>query len=139
MKTADASVLIGVMMPSDSHYTASRDWLERQIRAGVVVVLPTLALVELAGGLRRRSGDRVLTRRALRHFRALPNVRIADLDRGLMWRSALLAATLGLRGADAIYVAAAHRYRTPLITWDADQQRRAALIVPARAPSADVP
>jgi predicted nucleic acid-binding protein len=100
-------------------------------------LVPSLALTEIAGGLRRRTGDRVSTRRAVRHLLALPGIQIVELDRRLMWRATLLAATIGLRGADAVYVAVAHHYATPLITWDTDQRDRAKLVVSARTPLAD--
>ncbi len=44
-------------------------------------------------------------------------------------RAADLAATLGLRGADAFYVAVAARLSVPLATLDIDQQGRAAKVV----------
>jgi predicted nucleic acid-binding protein len=45
-----------------------------------------------------------------------------------------IAANLGLRGADAIYVAVAEQLRLPLITWDNEQEEKAKTSVDVRAP-----
>jgi predicted nucleic acid-binding protein len=133
----DASVLISAWLPSDVNHVASRAWLARHLAAGRATVLPSLALTEVAGGPRRRTGDRVSTRRAVRHLLALPGVRIADLDRRLMWRATLVAATVGLRGADAVYVVVADQVGAPLVTWNADQHARAALAIAVTSPPTD--
>jgi predicted nucleic acid-binding protein len=79
----------------------------------------------------------VSARRGVRHLLALPGVQIVELDQHLIRRAMLLAATVGLRGADAVYVAVAHQHGARLITWDADQQARAAVVVEARTPLTD--
>lgn len=137
MRTIDASVLISVLLPSDVHHQASRAWLARHLLNGGASILPALALAEVAGGLRRRTGRRVDTRRAVRHLLALPGVRIIEADQRLVWRAMLLAATVGLRGADAVYVATAHQEGMPLVTWDSDQSRRAGRLIAVYSPLTD--
>jgi predicted nucleic acid-binding protein len=124
-------------LASDAHHAASSAWLTRHIRDGRVSILPSLALVEIAGVLNRRTGDRAFARRSIHLALALPNVRVVEPDGPLMWRASLLAATLGLRGADAVYVATAYQDGAPLVTWDADQRRRAGMIVAAHSPLTD--
>jgi predicted nucleic acid-binding protein len=138
VKTIDASVLIAAWLPDDGNHTTSRAWLVRHVLSSRASLLPSLALTEIAGGLRRRTGDRVSARRAVRHLLALPGVRIVEPNRRLMWRATLLAATIGLRGADAVYVAVAHQFGAPLITWDTDQLTRAALVVTTHTPLTDI-
>jgi predicted nucleic acid-binding protein len=42
-----------------------------------------------------------------------------------------MAADLGLRGADAIYVALAHQLNVPFVTWDQEQlDRTSSAVVP---------
>jgi predicted nucleic acid-binding protein len=48
------------------------------------------------------------------------------MERSLAEIAANLAAELGLRGADSVYVAVAVRLNLPLTTLDADQKTRAA-------------
>lgn len=58
-------------------------------------------------------------------------------DQRLVWRAMLLAATVGLRGADAVSVATAHREGVPLVTWDSDQRRRAGRLIAVYSPLTD--
>lgn len=102
----------------------------------VEVWLAELA-AEIAGGLRRRTGRRVDTRRVVRHLLALPGVRIIEADQRRVWRAMLLAATVGRRGADAVYVATAHQEGMPLVTWDSDQSHRAGRLIAVYSPLTD--
>jgi predicted nucleic acid-binding protein len=47
------------------------------------------------------------------------------MDNELIHEAAILAADLGLRVADSVYVAVASQLRLPLITLDVDQRERA--------------
>ncbi len=54
-------------------------------------------------------------------LRGWPNQTLVPLDEALADRAANLAATAGLRGADAIYAAVAQQYGTMLVTFDRQQ------------------
>jgi len=71
---------------------------------------------------------------ALAHLLGLRALRLVPIDRRLAELAMQLAADLGLRGADAIYVATAHALRVPLVTLDQDQLSRTAAWVTARMP-----
>jgi predicted nucleic acid-binding protein len=45
-----------------------------------------------------------------------------------------VAADLGLRGADAVYVALAHQLGLTLVTWDREQLTRTASMIVSRTP-----
>jgi predicted nucleic acid-binding protein len=47
------------------------------------------------------------------------------MDNTLVHAAALLAASLGLRAADSLYVATADQLGLPLVTFDVDQRERA--------------
>ena len=47
------------------------------------------------------------------------------MDNELVHEAACLAAELGLRGADSIYVAVALQLNLPLVTFDVDQREQA--------------
>ncbi|RRR72295.1 MAG: hypothetical protein EI684_10245 [Candidatus Viridilinea halotolerans] len=49
--------------------------------------------------------------------------------------AAYLAADRAIRGADAVYVAVAQRYRCALVSLDREQRERAALLVPTLTPT----
>ena len=99
--------------------------MEEQVEAGVQFISPTLLLPEVGGAISRRTGDPVLGRQATHQLENLPGLRLVEMDNELIHDAAILAADLGLRGADSVYVAVASQLRLPLITLDVDQRERA--------------
>jgi predicted nucleic acid-binding protein len=122
----DASVWTSTLVPADSHHAASRAWLGQYLSEGHVVVGPRLLLVEVAGALARRTGEARDAERAVARLRGLRSARWIALTNDLVDHAAQLAATLRLRGADAVYGALADRLSIPLVTWDHEQLTRAA-------------
>ncbi len=129
MTVVDASVWVSRFLPGDIHHPASRDWLRGRLATGGLVVVPILLMPELSGALSRQTGRQDLAKEAIRQLTRLKGIRIVPMDRWLGRLAAELAGDLGLRGADAVYVATAHRLNVPLVTWDAEQQKRAAGLV----------
>jgi predicted nucleic acid-binding protein len=121
----DASVWVSRLVSTDSHHATTTAWFARQEQEGGCLVVPALMPPEVAGAIARRTHDGRLARRALVALLRLPALRLVALDRRLAELAASLAADLGLRGADATYVAVARRLDLPLVTWDRDQRERA--------------
>lgn len=94
-------------------------------RAGGLLIAPALLLPEVASAVARRTGHARLANRAVAAVLGIPGLRLVPVDRELARRAARLAGRLGLRGADAVYVAVAVALRVPLVTWDDDQRERA--------------
>jgi predicted nucleic acid-binding protein len=130
----DASVVVSHLVPHDVHHAASRAWLIRHISDGGIVVAPALLLPEIAGAVARRTGMARLARRAVAGVLRLPALRLVSMDAELARTAADLAGRLRLRGVDAVYIAAAANSGLPLITWDAEQQRRAARVIQVMTP-----
>ena len=126
----DASVWVSRFLPPDVNHAVSRLWLYRHLRAGGRVIAPTLLLVETAGALARRTGDQAGAMTIASRLRRLPRVRWVALDGASRDDAARLAIQLGLRGADAVYVAVARRLGVPLVSWDSEQIARAAATAP---------
>lgn len=129
----DASVWVSRHSPRDPFHATTGDWFERH--AGTLHVAPILVLAEVAGVVSRVTAVPELGRSVVRTLLRLPTLRLVPLDGPLGERAAILAADLGLRGADAVYVAVAERLRLPLVTWDNDQRRRASRLVSVRRPA----
>ena len=136
MTVVDASVWVSRLVPHDVHHAASRQWLLQELADGHLLVAPVLLLAEVAGAVSRRTARPLLARRTTRSLLRLPGLRLVPLGRRLGPEAAELAADLGLRGADAVYVATARRLGLPLVTWDVEQRERAARLIAVRAPDA---
>lgn len=126
MVVVDASVWVARLVPQDTFHALVRDWMAARRAENTFLISPALLLPEVAGAIARRTGDHELARRALEALQRLPGLRLILMERGLVEAAGQLAAQLGLRGADAVYVAAAEVLSLPLCTLDEDQARRAA-------------
>lgn len=134
MTVVDASVWVSRLVPQDVHHAASRDWIEREMTGGRFVVAPALLLAEVAGAIARRTGQPQLASRAVERLEHLAGLRLVSVDAPLARSAARLAADLSLRGADAVYVAAARHLDLPLVTWDREQRERAGTLIEVRTP-----
>jgi predicted nucleic acid-binding protein len=98
------------------------------------VLCPEILLPEVAAALARGLEDTELAYRAAAQLRALPGHRFVVVDRALGELATRLAADRRLRGCDAVYVALARREGARLVTWDKQQQERAAAVVETLTP-----
>lgn len=121
----DASVWVARLVSQDEFHEPVKRWMEEKRAEGMQFISPTLLLAEVGGAIARRTGDPSLGKRALTHLEDLPGLRLVEMDHDLVHAAALLAAKLGLRGADSLYVATAHQLGLPLVTFDVDQHERA--------------
>jgi predicted nucleic acid-binding protein len=137
VRVVDASVWVSRLVPQDFHHQDSKYWFEGQATEGGMLVSPVLLLAEVAGAIARRSGQGKLAEDAIQGMLRLSGLRLVAIDSRLGRAASRLAARLGLRGADAIYVAVAHQLHIPLITWDLEQQEKARGLIEVRTPDVD--
>ena len=130
----DASVVVSRLVPHDVHHEATRAWLTEHVARGGLLIAPTLLLAEVAGAVARRTGKARLARRAVAAVLQLPGLRLVSLDEALARTAANLAGQLRVRGADAVYIAAAAALGVPLATWDLEQRERAGHLVTVFVP-----
>ena len=135
MYVVDASVWVSRFLPKDAFHAQSHHWVEERVQQGEAVVIPTIALAEIAGAVARSTELPSDGRRAAQYVEDLSISYSVALDESLARLSARVAATLFLRGADAVYVAVARRLNIPLVTWDKEQLTRAALIIETLSPA----
>ena len=131
----DASIWVARLVEGDAFHALSRAWLDEQRRAGTTFLAPALLLVEVAAAISRRTGQPGLAKRAFQALQHLPHLRLVAMDTSLVQKAADLAAALGVRGADAFYIATAHQLGVPLATFDADQAQRAARLLQVLRPN----
>ena len=130
----DASVWISSFVESEPSHAVSREWLFERLSGGHLIAAPSLLLPEVCGAIARRTGDRVQAQAIGSRLRSLPNVKLIDLSTELASAAAQAAIDLGLRGADAVYVAVAASLRAPLVTWDIEQRERSRSRIDVRTP-----
>lgn len=134
MVVVDASVWVSRLVSRDVHHDTSRRWLEQYTEQGGRIVTPALLLPEVAGAIARRTGESKLANRVVNQLQRLPHLQLVAIDQRLGQAAARLAANLGLRGADAVYVAVAEQLMIPLLTWDNEQIAKAGERVQAFTP-----
>lgn len=134
MTVVDASVWVSRLVTWDVNHTASRQWLEMHDASGGRLVAPVILLAEVSGAVSRRTNDARLGHQATATLLRLRALRLVAVDRRLGEAAARVGADLGLRGADAVYVALAQQLKLPLVTWDKEQQEKARRVVVADSP-----
>jgi predicted nucleic acid-binding protein len=125
----DASMWVSRLVPADAFHEQVKHWLDDQQAHGVEYVSPSLLLPEVGGAISRRTETSGLGQQAVAALQNLPGLRMVEMDASLVTTAAQLASDLGLRGADAFYVAVAYRLGLPLATLDEDQIKRASKVV----------
>lgn len=132
--TIDASVLVSAFAPSEKAHLSCKTLLREIRRSETPIILPTLAIVEIAAAIGRGQGKPDLGYAFALEVSHFPELTLVNLDLSLAQEAAKIAARHRLRGSDAVYVAVARRFGAALVTLDAEQQERAAAVVPARRP-----
>ena len=130
----DASVWVAIFWPDDPRHAASRNWIERQVSAEEEILIPALAMPEVAGPIRRRTGDHLLALQAVNAMLDLPGVTVIPVTEELGRLSGELAAVLALKGGDAVYAALAFVEGVTLVSWDSEHLERCPGRVATRIP-----
>lgn len=134
MIVIDSSVWVSWLVSQDVHHQTSRQWMAGTLASGETLVVPSLALAEIAGAVARRTDQATHGKQAIRQLLRLPVLRVEPVDRSLAMAAALVAADLKLRGPDAIFAALAYRLGIPLVTWDNELAMRGGQLVTTLPP-----
>jgi predicted nucleic acid-binding protein len=130
----DASVWVAFFLRTDANHAASYQWINHHTAADGEMVAPTILLPEVASSMARRTGKLRRGLNALNTLESLTLLGWVQMEHDLMREAAQTAVTLGLRSADAIYVAVAKRLNIPLLTLDNEQLTRGASIIATMQP-----
>jgi predicted nucleic acid-binding protein len=121
----DASIWVARLVAEDVFYEPVKTWMSARLADNDQFLAPSLLLAEIGGAISRRTMPS-LALKAIEQIQNLPGLQLVEMEDSLLQEAAHLAAQLGLRGADSIYVALAARLDLPLMTLDVDQRERAA-------------
>jgi predicted nucleic acid-binding protein len=135
MYTLDANIFIRDLDVREPEHDSCHELLERLNLTATPIILPLLALAEVAGTVSRTHRDPIRGRLAGDLLRTLPNIILMPLDDILAEETFHLAADYALRGADALYVATARRNNTILVTLDREVYTRARPIIRVLTPT----
>ena len=126
----DASVFIAATESTDAFHAESRGLLEIVITRGVPIKVPAFGLTEIACALARRLRDPVMARTLA--IPGLAAVRAVELpvDAAFLAHATLSGTRDFLRGADALYAAAAEMTGGVLVSWDGEHRSRAGALTP---------
>jgi predicted nucleic acid-binding protein len=102
MYCLDASVLINSEIEGEEHHEFSRRLIDKIRENRIAVVVPEIALPEVASAIARGTGDADKALEFVKTLRQLPNFVFVPIDRELSDSSSKLAAEHKLRGCDAI-------------------------------------
>jgi predicted nucleic acid-binding protein len=94
-----------------------------------------LLLVEVAASIRRLTGSTKLARRVLLELQEAELIDLYPLTAARSEAAANLAASTGVRGADAVYLALARELEEALITLDRQQLERGKGVVDVTKPA----
>jgi predicted nucleic acid-binding protein len=133
--TLDASVFVNAFSPTETGSDTSVKLLDQLRQNGIVVVVPTLLLPEIAAAIARKQGQVDLALVLTDQVRKLPNLTLVPLDEALAESSAETAAHHRLRGSDAVYAAVALRFGSLLVTLDFEQSERLKDILSVHSPT----
>lgn len=136
MLTIDASVLVAAAVPDEPAHLVVRSLLRAVGRAGLAIHEPAIAVVEVAAGIVRRTGDSSLAEDAVRLIVGLPGAEFHALDLPAAVHAAGVARELRLRAGDALYAAVALDHECTLVTMDEELLRRAPPLLDACTPEA---
>jgi predicted nucleic acid-binding protein len=134
--TIDASVLVAAAIPDEPSHDVAHTLLRAIGRAGLPIHEPAIAVVEVAAGIARRTGELRLAEDSVRLLVGLPGAEYHALDLPAAVNAAGVARELHLRAGDALYAAVALDHGCTLVTMDEELLRRAGPLVDACTPEA---
>ena len=130
MLCIDANVWVAVYDPTDFFHKASTAFLRATTDRSISITGPAFVAVETACALARRGNKPNIGREVYDALYANPSLALEPLTPELLATATHLGTTMGLRAADALYVAAAERTGTQIVSWDNELVRRAGAITP---------
>ncbi len=134
MYVVDASVWASRFIFDDVCHESSHAWLRARVLNGDLLIIPAIAIPEVAGAVARRANGAEAGLRAVATMEEVPSIRLVPVDRALARLASEVGSRLRIRGMDSIYVALGRHLDIPLVTWDKELQRRGAAAVRAVAP-----
>ncbi len=131
MLTVDANVWVAAFDARDRFHEASSAFFRSVAREGLRMNGPEFLALEVSCALARRARDARIGMASYERLRAHPALSLVPVGSDSIEAAQAIGSRYFLRGADALYAAAASRTGSPLITWDEELLSRFAGITPS--------
>jgi len=131
MLTLDANVWVAAFDPHDRFHAQSTAFLFSVTQRRLGLNGPAFVIVEAACALARRAQTAAAGDTTRERLSAHPLLVLHPIDDRLLDTAARMGARQLLRGADALYAAAAAILDAQLVSWDDELIRRAGAVTPA--------
>jgi predicted nucleic acid-binding protein len=125
----DTSVWVSRVLTWDSNHAAAHGWVQQYLLGGGHLTAPALLVTEVAAAVARQTKLPTVAQQIASQLYSMPSLSLAGIDQQLIDTATDLAANLGLRGADALFVALALQMSIPLVTFDKEQLSKPASII----------
>ena len=135
MPVIDASVYVSLANEADRNHDSCFAWFESCLGEHQKIASPGLLLVEVAASIRRLTGSTQLARRVLSELQETELIELYPLTAVRSETAADLAASTGVRGADAVYLALAMELDETLVTLDRQQLERGKGVTDVKKPA----
>ena len=135
MPIIDASVYVALANEADRYHDRCFTWFESCLEEQKTIAAPRLLLVEVAASIRRLTGSTQLARRVLSELQETELIELYPLTAVRSETAADLAASTGVRGADAVYLALAMELDETLVTLDRQQLERGKGVTDVKKPA----
>jgi predicted nucleic acid-binding protein len=131
MLTLDTNVWIAAYDPHDRFHSKSKIFLTTLARRQLKLYGPAFVTVEAGCALARRAQSAQAGVQAVQRLSVYPLLTLLPTNELLLTTAGELGARYLIRGADALFVAAAVLSGAPLVSWDQELVGRAGAITPA--------
>lgn len=125
----DTSVWVSRVLTWDRNNAAAQAWVQQYLLGRGRLTAPALLVTEVAAAVSRQTKLPTLAHQIATHLYSMPGMNLTPVDQQLINTATDLAANLGLRGADSLFVALAQQLSIPLVTFDKEQLTRPAGII----------
>lgn len=127
--TVDSSVVIASLIKEEKFHEQCKTLMDKIFDAEHDAVMPYSVIVEVAGGMKRRTDSEELAERACNDLKNSASVHFIELTEEAALRAAETARKFGFRGMDALVVQTAKDTDAALVTLDEPMSKIAKNIV----------
>jgi predicted nucleic acid-binding protein len=121
MNVIDSCVFISAFCEADPKHAEAQKIMKKIIEGEIRAVIPTLALPEVCGIIRRLTGSVKFASEVKEEMERWINeglLKVEELTKSRMEESSKIVIQFGVKGADAVFISLAKEINAKLITFD---------------------